>query len=178
MKIHDLGNTDAPKPRRWVRWLVELSLFLVIIFGVRTWQQRGMLDGAAPTFEHTALNGQVVKLADYRGKPVLLHFWASWCPMCEMEQGSISNLAKEAQVITVAYQSGGADEVKRYLEREQINDWVTVVDDDGKLSEQYGIRGVPTTYVLDANGNIRFHEVGISSEWGLRIRLWLAGLLY
>jgi hypothetical protein len=60
------------------------------------------------------------------------------------------------------------------MERKGITEWVTVVDEDGKLAEQYGIHGVPTSYVLDGEGNIRFREVGLTSGWGLRLRLWLA----
>lgn len=173
----DTLGKEKPQRRRWVRWLLEAGVFIIIIFAFRAWQHRGMADGVASDFEREALSGGAVHLADYRGKPLLLHFWASWCPMCALEQGSITDIAEENQVVTIAFQSGSAEEVKRYVEREQLTDWVTVVDEDGKLAALYGVHGVPTTYVLDADGVIRFREVGITSEWGLRARLWLAGLL-
>lgn len=168
---------EKPGRRRWVRWLVELSIFIIIIVGIRAWQHRGMVDGVAPDFKRVALNGGQVNLADYQGKPLLLHFWASWCPMCEMEQGSITELSNENQVVTIAFQSGDGEEVQQYMERKGITDWVTVNDEDGKLAAAYGVHGVPTTYILDADGNIRFSEVGLTSEWGLYMRLWLTGLL-
>ncbi len=177
MDMQTLGNDERKPKGRWVRWLIEIAIILAIIIGVRIWQHRGMLDGEAPDFEYKALSGETIHLDNYRGKPVLLHFWASWCPMCEMEQSSISAISKDWKVITVAFQSGGEDEVERYMERKEITDWVTIVDDGGELAEKYGIRGVPTSYVLDAEGAIRFREVGLTSGWGLRIRLWLAKLL-
>ena len=174
MDKHKLPDETSRKPRRWLRWTIEILVIVAIVFWVRAWQQRGMLDGVAPDFERGSLNGSVVRLADYQGKPLLLHFWASWCPMCEMEQGSITAIANDHPVVTVAFQSGTSEEVQRYMERKGITEWVTVVDEDGKLAEQYGIHGVPTSYVLDGEGNIRFREVGLTSGWGLRLRLWLA----
>lgn len=171
------GDEQPSKKRRWLRWLLEGFILLAIIFGVRTWQHRGMLEGEAPDFERTALNSETIHLDNYRGKPVLLHFWASWCPMCELEQGSITDLAKDWKVITVAFQSGGQEEVQRYMERKGITDWVTIVDEDGSLTQQYGIRAVPTSYVLDEEGTIQFRESGLTTGWGLRIRLWLADWL-
>jgi peroxiredoxin len=176
MGKHTLGK-EKPQRRRWVRWLLELGAFIIIITGIRVWQHWGMVDGVAPDFKLTALNGGAVNLADYQGKPLVLHFWAEWCPMCEMEQGSITSLSEENQVVTVAFQSGSDENIQHYMEGKGISDWVTVNDADGKLAAQYGVHGVPTTYILDADGNIRFSEVGLTSGWGLRIRLWLTRLL-
>ena len=177
MDTQSSEQEKQPTKRPWLRWLLEGIIILAIIFGLRTWQQRTMLVGEAPDFERPTLSGEILRLDNYRGKPVLLHFWASWCPLCELEQGSITTLAKDWKVITVAFQSGGKEEVQRYMERKGITDWVTIVDEDGSLAAQYGINGVPSNYVLDEEGMIRFREVGLSSGWGLRLRLWLADWL-
>ncbi len=175
-------NAEAPaKPRRkrrWLAWLLDIVLVVAIVLGVRFWQHQGLVDGVAPSFTGTNLQGQTVDLKQYRGKPVLLHFWASWCPMCDLEQDSISALHNDWQVVTVAFQSGEVDDVKRYVKRENIEQWTTIVDQDGKLAAQYGIHVVPTTYILDGKGNIRFREVGLTSSWGLKARLWLTRWLY
>lgn len=165
------------KKRRWLRWSIELLIIVALIFGIRTWQQRTLVDGVAPDFAQEALDGQVVQLADYQGKPAMLHFWATWCPMCEFEQSGVSNIANDWPVVTVAYQSGDRDEVQRYIERNGLENWTVLVDEDGELSRQYGVQGVPTNYIIDSEGNIRFREVGLSSSWGLRFRLWLADKL-
>lgn len=177
MDTNTSEQEEQPNKRPWLRWLIEGIIILAIIFGLRTWQQRGMLIGEAPDFERPTLSGNPVRLDNYRGKPVLLHFWASWCPICELEQGSITALAKDWKVITVAFKSGGKEEVQRYMERKGMTDWVTIVDDEGSLAAQYGVHGAPTDYVLDEEGMIRFREVGITSGWGLRVRLWLADSL-
>lgn len=172
-----IGTQTAPakRPRRWVKWGIELAIVLALIFGLRAWQQRTLIVGEAPAFNEIDLKGQEISLAAYRGKPLLLHFWASWCPICEIEQSGISKVVESGwPMVTVAYSSGEAEEVKRYMERKGINNWVTIVDNDGELARQYGVVGVPTSYVLDDEGNISFREVGASTSWGLRLRLWFA----
>ena len=134
-----IGTQSVPvkRSRRWVKWGIELAIVLVLIFGVRAWQQRTLIVGEAPAFNEIDLQGQEVSLAAYRGKPMLLHFWASWCPICEMEQGSINSVMKAGwPLITVAYSSGEAEEVKRYMERKGISNWITIVDNDGELARQ------------------------------------------
>lgn len=163
------------KQRRWMRWGIEILVLILIIMGVRAWQQRSLIEGEAPVFQEVGLAGEEITLAEYRGKPLLLHFWASWCPMCEIEQSAIQKVNEAGwPIVTIAYSSGEADEVRRYMERKQISNWLTIVDNDGELARQYGVIGVPTTYVIDPDGLIRFREVGLNSSWGLRLRLWLA----
>ena len=162
------------KARRWLRWLMEFAILALILVGVRTWQQWGMITGEAPSFERMSLNGQTVNLDDFRGKPVLIHFWADWCPMCKMEQSTISAISQDWPVITVAFQSGNEANVQKYMSEHKIETWLTIVDADGTLAKQYGVTGVPSAYILDAEGNIRFKEIGLTSSWGLRARLWLA----
>ena len=162
------------KTRRWLRWLMEFALLALILVGVRTWQQWGMTTGEAPSFERVSLSGQTLNLDDYRGKPVLIHFWADWCPMCKMEQSTISAISQDWPVITVAFQSGNEAKVQQYMNAHNIEAWPTIVDSDGALAKQYGVQGVPSAFILDAEGNIRFKEIGLTSSWGLRARLWLA----
>lgn len=172
-----IGTQSAPvrQPKRWLKWGIELAIVLALIFGFRAWQHRTLIVGEAPTFNEIGLKGEEVSLAAYRGQPLLLHFWASWCPICELDQGSINSVVENGwPMVTVAYSSGEVEEVKRYMERKGISNWVTIVDNDGELARQYGVVGVPTSYVLDEEGSIQFREVGASTGWGLRLRLWWA----
>lgn len=166
------------KKRRWLVWLFELLIIVAIVFAVRHYQQRTLVDGDAPFFDEISLQGDQLSLADYAGKPLMLHFWASGCGACEFEQDSISKLAKDWQVVTVAYSSGEAEEVRRYMERKGIEQWTTIVDNRGELAQEYGVVAVPTSYIVDKSGQIRFHEVGLSSGWGLRLRMWLTNKFF
>ena len=71
-------------------------------------------------------------------------------------------------------QSGSPTAVTRYLNENGLS-FVTLVDDGGMLARRYGVRGVPTTFIIAADGEIDAVDVGFSTELGLRMRLWLAG---
>ena len=60
------------------------------------------------------------------------------------------------------------------MKERSIEGWPTIVDQDSRLADLFGVKGVPTSYIIDGNGNIRFTEVGLTSGWGLRLRLWWA----
>ena len=167
-------SIPAKKKNRWLRIFFEAIIIIAVIYGIRAWQQKDMVSGIAPSFQSVMLNGKTVNLEDYSGKPLLLHFWASWCPFCKLEEGSISNINNDWPVLTVAYQSGDKADVVKHMQNRNIEDWPTIVDQDSRLAELYGVKGVPTSYIIDANGNIRFTEVGLTSGWGLRARLWWA----
>jgi len=162
------------KKRRWLRLLIEALIIIAIIFAIRGWQQKDLVTGIAPTFQSVMLDGKTVNLIDYNGKPLLLHFWASWCPFCKFEESSINSIQKDWSVLTVAFQSGDKTEVVKHMKERQIDSWPTIVDQDSRLAELFGVKGVPTSYIIDGNGNIRFTEVGLTSGWGLRARLWWA----
>ncbi|MCK7580215.1 MAG: protein disulfide oxidoreductase [Chromatiales bacterium] len=120
------------------------------------------------------LNGASFDLAaSSASRPVLVYFWASWCPVCRLEQGSVSALLRDHPVVTVAMQSGSAAEVSGYL-REHGLDWPVINDPDGALAARWGVRATPTFFVVDRERAVRFREVGYTSGPGLRLRLWLA----
>lgn len=171
---NNMNNKVVKKKRRWLRLILELLVIVALVFGIRAWQQKELVSGVSPDFQNITLNGETVALEKYRGKPLLLHFWASWCPFCKFEESSLSSLKEDWQVLTVAYQSGNKEEVIKYMKERNIEDWPTIVDADSHLAELFGVKGVPTTYILDGDGNIRFTEVGLTSKWGLKARLWWA----
>lgn len=109
-------------------------------------------------------------------RPVLLHFWASWCGVCKAMHSQIGDLANAQDVVTIASQSGSADEVRAFLEDKGWRAVQTVVDPDGRLARRFGVTAFPTTFVLAPNGEIRFAEVGYTTGLGLQARLWWASL--
>lgn len=165
-------NIRKDTKKKWLRIIIEVLIIIGIILAIRAWQQRDIVVGVAPNFQNIMLNGKTANLKDYSGKPVLIHFWADWCPFCKFEESSVSNIQKDWPVLTIAFQSGDKSAVTKHMDERKIQDWPTIVDQDGRLAELFGVKGVPTSIIVDADGNIRFSEVGLTSEWGLRLRLW------
>jgi thiol-disulfide isomerase/thioredoxin len=166
--------------------LVSLALGLVLVVAIvgirvrelvpstiRAWQQRDVIHGMAPPLAGRSLNGRHVSLADLRGQPVLLHFWATWCGTCRLEQPSIDAIARDHHVITVATDGADLAALEQYVKTRGIK--ATVIADRSNLAARFGIRAVPTNLVVDGRGQIRFVVVGYSSKWSLLTRLWLAG---
>lgn len=156
--------------------LLQVVIFFGLYLGAKTWMQRDMIHGAAPEMTARNIQNQVVSLSDYRGQPVLLYFWASWCKICNFEQGAISSVAEHWPVLTVAMQSGNREDVKNFMQSNNI-DWPAILDETGGLAQRYGVVGVPAHFIIDADGDIRFRETGYTTRWGLRVRLWLTKLL-
>ncbi|MGD2117773.1 MAG: protein disulfide oxidoreductase [Chromatiales bacterium] len=156
------------------QWLIYLLLFVVVIYTVNFFKSRHAVSGPAPLLSVQTLSGQSFDLQQLE-EPVLVHFWASWCPMCQLEQNNIQAIADSRPVLTIAMQSGDADEVGDYLQQHKLT-FPVLVDEAGDIARQWGVRGVPTSFVINPAGEVEFVEVGYSTEIGLRLRLWLAGL--
>ncbi|MBA1432488.1 MAG: protein disulfide oxidoreductase [Epsilonproteobacteria bacterium] len=110
-----------------------------------------------------------------KNKPVLIHFWATWCPTCKLEASNINLLSTSYQIITIAVKSGSDYEIKKYLD-EHGYDYRVVNDKDGALSRKFKIAGYPTTFIYDKEKNLVFKEVGYISTLGLWLRLLWAGM--
>lgn len=91
-----------------------------------------------------------------------------------MEEDSIASISEDHEVITVAMNSGNDMEITAYLEEQGLS-FPVVVDEHGLIAERFGVKGVPTSFIIDPDGSIDFTEVGFTTELGLRTRLWLAG---
>jgi thiol-disulfide isomerase/thioredoxin len=153
----------------------EAVVVLALILGIRAWQQSGIASGPAPALAGVLLDGKPVALTAFAGRPVLVHFWATWCPICRAEQGSIDALARDTPIITVAMQSGSRDAVMQHMRKEALS-FPVLNDPDGAIAAQWGVRAVPASFIVDGAGQIRYVEVGYTTGVGLRLRLWLAGL--
>lgn len=157
---------------KWVRHGAFALLLLVIYVGVRTYQQRDLVLGQAPAFDVETLSGtRFVLPGDTH--PTLVYFWATWCPVCRVEHGSIDALAAEYRVVAVAMQSGTNAELAGYL-REHPWRVPTSNDLSGEQAANWGVHVTPTFFIVDSQGRIRYREVGYTTELGLRFRLWLA----
>lgn len=168
-----MSPADAPR-HRWRRWAGHLAwvlLFAVVYFGARFYQQRTLIEGTAPALQAMLVNGSEFSLASLHGQPVLVYFWATWCPVCRLKQGSIESLATTYRVVSVALQSGGSTDVLKYINEHGLR--VPVINDpDGAIARAWGVRATPTSFIVDGNGLIRFRETGYTTASGLRLRMW------
>ncbi|AHE97294.1 protein disulfide oxidoreductase [Thioalkalivibrio paradoxus] len=166
-------NTAVKKRRPVWRWVLEIAIVIGVVLLVRAWIARDLAQGPAPAFEAQLLDGTPVSLAHFADEPMLLHFWATWCPICRLEEGEILRLSRSHPVLTVAMQSGSEAEVEAHL-TERERKLAVVNDPGGDLARTYGVRAVPSTFIIDRDGEIVFRKQGYAPPLELRFRLWLA----
>ncbi|MEN8171050.1 MAG: protein disulfide oxidoreductase [Pseudomonadota bacterium] len=173
-----MAKTEA-KPRslrkRIQSWGAQLAIMLLLLLALEAFLTRESVGVMAPAIDSVTIAQQRFSLQQFRGKPAVVHFWATWCPVCELEQGMVDGIARDIPIITVAMQSGTPDEVRDYLKQQGVA-YPVVNDERSWLSRQYGVKAVPASFILDSEGRVRFATRGYTTGWGLRIRLWLAGL--
>lgn len=148
---------------------------VLFVFGGQFLMTGNLVTGQPPQINQTTLNGQNPMSVIEKG-PSLLYFWAEWCGVCRGMQSNVDAVIKDSPVMTVAERSGNPQKVSDYLVKHQLN-WSVVNDEDGSIGQQYGVQAVPALFFVNSQGRIVFTSIGYTSEWGLRFRIWLAGLL-
>ncbi len=122
----------------------------------------------APDFRVTGLDGKPIQLSALKGKVVLLDFWATWCPPCKAEIPHFKALKsaygpKGVEIIGLSVDQEGEGVVRSFAQAEGMNYPIAVVGQD--LTQKYGgIRGIPTTFLIDKEGRIAKKYVGYQDK--------------
>jgi thiol-disulfide isomerase/thioredoxin len=167
--------TSTSPVRKWAgRLWFPVAIVLLVGYVFRTVNPIIELDAPstpAPVFERPTLQGAAFDLAAEKGRPVVVNFWATWCPPCRAEIPGFVDLQEEFGddiiFVGVSLDEGGFDTVRPFADRHGVN--YPLVMDRSRIFRAYGGRGtIPTTFLVDAEGNVRFAHEGIVTKRSLR----------
>ena len=133
--------------------------------------QSTLIDRPAPGVAGATLDGDRFDLTSLAGKVTIVNFWASWCTECRREHPEFVRVAERYRnepvaLVGVIFQDDpGA--ARRYMQ-EMGGDWPNVIDPDGRIAIDYGVYGVPETFLVDAAGKVRAKAIGRIDERMLR----------
>ena len=159
----------------WVKNTLTVLVFVAAYLTLRPFMQGDVIHGQVPPIELKSITGETFDLSNIQ-EPTLIHIWATWCPICGVTQGSVESVANDYNVINIATQSGDDQALFEYAKANEMNTAMIVNDANGQLMSLFGSKAVPADFIIAPGGEIQFVEVGFTSELGLRIRLWWAGL--
>lgn len=121
----------------------------------------------APDFALKDTEGEEHRLSDYRGRPVLINFWATWCPPCREEIPSMNRawekMAEEG-IVMLAINVGEDEDTIFVFTADYPADFPLLLDRDGEVIGQWPVKGLPTTYIVDPEGRIAYRAIG-GREW-------------
>lgn len=134
----------------------------------------GLVGQAAPDFTLTDMQGQKVTLSQFRGKVVILNFWATWCPPCREEMPSMERLYRNLEsqglvLLAVNIEKNGKDAVSQFLQKRPYT-FPILLDDESVVQNTYKVFRFPESFIIDRNGVVVERVIGG--------RNWLSGATF
>lgn len=170
----DAGRGEAAAARRGPRRLVVVASLVVAVTAViatltirvstpSTAADTPVLNQPAPAFDLETVDGSRLSLAELRGSPVVINFWASWCPACRAEMPVLNAAeatyrSRALRMVGIVYQDSRENALAFMSQYGQA--YPSLLDPDGRTAIDYGVFGVPETFFIDGAGVIRSRQVG------------------
>lgn len=154
---------------RFIAIFIILILLLIIsgTVGISSAEKEEKI----PSLDFTlmTMDNKKVSLKDFRGKYVFLNFWATWCGPCIDEMPSMERLyqklksKKNFEMLAVSIDKGGAEVVKMFVKENKLT-FTVLLDRDSEVAGEYGVMGIPSTYLIDPQGYVINRAVG-ARDW-------------
>ena len=164
---------------KWAKWnlkviakeLVVGSIMLLILSNIISYLRSPTLNSNdLPNVEVRLLDG--TKFVYKKDKPLVIHFWATWCHTCKIEASNIQTVSKTYEVLSVAVNSGSDAKLQTYMSEKGLS-FNVLNDSKGSWASDFKIEAYPTTFIYDGKGELKFAEVGYTTTAGLLARLKL-----
>lgn len=163
------------KLKYYIKEIIVFTAALTIIANAVSYYRSGDINKESLEFNSVILlNG--VEYSIPKNKPVVIHFWATWCPTCKVEAANIQRLSKDYEVLTIAVNSKDDKYIKEYLKKQDLN-FKTLNDKNGYYASKFNIEVFPTTLIYNKNKELVFSEVGFTSTLGLYLRMFFVNYL-
>ena len=153
-----------------IKILQGLVIVLLVLAGVANAEQTlTAISGgiSAPEFVLQDTEGRTHRLSDYRGKPVIVNFWTTWCPPCREEIPSMNrawHLLEEDDIALLAINMGEDEDTIFIFTADYPADFPMLMDREGAVIAEWPVKGLPTTYVIAPDGTLAYRAIG-SREW-------------
>ncbi len=144
-----------------------VPLVIIILMALLGCTRTSEKNGMAADFKLEDLSGKTVRLSDFRGKPVLLEFWATWCPPCREAIPGIEKLhetyaSKGLVVLGVSLDQGGWNAVKAFVKEQGMT--YPVLKGTDEVSSDYQVRTIPMMVVIDKSGKVVKRHLGLGGD--------------
>jgi len=153
--------------------IISTIILLFVISIVINYIRKPEVSEDVYSLELTDIHNNSIAMSKYKKEPLVVHFWATWCPTCKLEASNIEAVSQKHNVISIAVTSGSNKKIQLFMKEHNLS-YKVINDSDGSLAKRFGIEAYPTTLIYNRNGELKFSEVGYSTTLGLQARIVLS----
>ena len=175
------GSVNKKKPKnskadvtKFIKEIVKLAFFIILLVSaIDFWRSKDMPSESIPELSINTISGDWVDIEKMsHDEPVLLYFWGTWCPICNVVSPSVSWLANDHQVMSVAITSGDNKRLSQFMNYKEYQ-FPVINDSTGQISKEWGVTATPSVVII-SNGKVSSITTGATTPFGLWLRLFFA----